>query len=381
MNKPVTIFWLAGESSGDLHASLVMRAVNDAIPQVRHIGIGGPLMQREGLKSLFPFDRFAVMGFTEVIKHIMFFLDVERSVHRYFKKDKPDLFIPVDYPGLNMRIARIADDERIPVLYYICPQFWAWKHKRVFELKENVRHVAAILPFEKDLLDSHNVTSSYVGHPITEEIRYELDRESFARFFGLDPSKEWIGFMPGSRNAEIARMLPVFLKAAEQMDPERYQFLFSKSRAVKHADYMSIIEGHPKAQAHIIDGYNYEMMKYCSYLVGCSGTVTLEAAYIGTPMIICYRASSLSYMIGKHFVRISHIGLPNIILEDSALPELIQDDANPKRIVAELNRMQSDPQYLSTIRAKLLRLRGMLEGKRASVEMTKIIKQLLKIDE
>lgn len=338
-------------------------------------------MQREGLKSLFPFDRFAVMGFVEVVKHLAFFLKVEKQIHRYFRIDKPDLFIPVDYPGLNLRISRIADDERIPVLYFICPQFWAWKHKRVFDLKENVRHVAAILPFEKDLLDSHNVTSSYVGHPITEEIRFELDRESFARFFGLDPSKEWIGFMPGSRNAEIHRMLPVFLESAKLMDQERYQFLFSKSRAVKHGDYMSIIEAHPGVKVHIVDGYNYEMMKFCSYLVGCSGTVTLEAAYIGTPMVICYKANEISYRIAKRFVRIEHIGLPNIILEDSALPELIQENANPRRIAAEVSRMQDDPQYMNEIRAKLLKLRGMLEGRRPSVEMTKIIRQLLKLDE
>ncbi|HPS39996.1 MAG TPA: lipid-A-disaccharide synthase [Candidatus Cloacimonadota bacterium] len=381
MQRNVTIFWLAGESSGDLHASIVMRAVNESLQNVRHVGIGGPLMQREGLKTLFPFDKFAVMGFTEVAKHLGFFLKVEKAIARYLRMDKPDLFIPVDYPGLNLRVAKIADDLRIPVLYYICPQFWAWKHKRVFALKEDVRHVACILPFEKELLDSHNVTSSYVGHPITEEIRIELDRESFARFFGLDPAKKWIGFMPGSRNHEIQRMLPVFLKSARLMDPEQYQFLFSKSRAVAHSLYMNILDDHREIKAHIIDGYNYEMMKYCEALIGCSGTVTLEAAYIGTPMVICYKASPLSYAIGRYLVRIKHMGLPNIIMEDTIFPELLQHDAKQSRIAQEVFNLLSDEAYSREVKVKLLKLRQLLEGKRPSVEMLRIIKELLKLDE
>jgi lipid-A-disaccharide synthase len=157
MEKTYKIFWLAGESSGDLHASLVMRELNRSVQNVRHIGIGGTLMQREGLKALFPFDRFAIMGFVEVVKHLFFFMDVERTIKKTLAKERPDLAILVDYPGLNLRIARLADDLRVPVLYFISPQFWAWKRKRVYKLKDNVRHVACILPFEKELLDIYNV--------------------------------------------------------------------------------------------------------------------------------------------------------------------------------------------------------------------------------
>lgn len=381
MNKNYTIFWLAGESSGDLHASMVMKRMNDEIPNVRHVGIGGKLMQQQGLKPLFPFDRFAIMGFVEVIRHLAFFIKVQNRITKYVRIDKPDLAILVDYPGLNLRIARILDDERIPVLYYICPQFWAWKRKRVYELKDNVRHVAAILPFEKELLDIYNVTSTYVGHPIAEEIKLELDREAFARFFGLDPEKEWVGFLPGSRNAEVSKLLPIFLEAAKLLDPERYQFLFSKSRNVSHSSYMQIMDEHPGLKKHIIDGYNYEMMKYSELLISCSGTATLEAAFIGTPTIICYKASPISYWIGRYFVRIKRIGLPNIVLDEDVLPELVQENLTPKSIAASAFKILSNPEYNQELRAKLSELRSMLEGKQTSVEMLKIIRKLLNMDE
>lgn len=375
MNKNYKIFWLAGESSGDLHAELIMKSLNDKMPGLKHIGIGGPRMQSQGLQPLFPFGRFAVMGFVEVLKHLAFFLSVQRRIKRLFKEDNPDLAILVDYPGLNMRIADLADEYRIPVLYFISPQFWAWKHERVYKLKASTRHVACILPFENELLDIHNVTSSYVGHPIAEEVSFQLDRDAFARFYELDATKKWIGFFPGSRDNEIAKMLPLFLQAAAKWDPDTYQMLFSKARSVNHHEYMQLMNG--KKNVKLIDGNNYEMMKYCELLVCTSGTVTLEAAFIGTPLVICYKASPISYLIGRFFVRIKRIGLPNIVLDEDLLPELIQDDVSPESIYTAATRILSDPEYNHHIRKELFRLKAMLSDKRPSVEVPKIVQALL----
>jgi lipid-A-disaccharide synthase len=174
-----------------------MNHLNKEIPYIRHTGIGGSRMKAEGLKQLFPFERFAVMGFIEVLKHLRFFLQVEKAIKKQFRNEKPDLVILVDYPGLNLRIAKLACDFAIPVLYFIVPQFWAWKHNRVYQLKDYTRQIACILPFEEELLRIHNINATYVGHPIAEEINFELDRDGFARFYGLDPKKSWIGFDPG----------------------------------------------------------------------------------------------------------------------------------------------------------------------------------------
>jgi lipid-A-disaccharide synthase len=368
------IFWLAGESSADLHSELVMKALNDKFGNLTHIGIGGPRMQRQGLKPIFPFDKFAVMGFVEVLKHLFFFFKVQQKISKLFSTEKFDLAILVDYPGLNLRIAKMADEMRIPVLYFICPQFWAWKHKRVYQLKDSVRYVACILPFEEELLRIHDINSVYVGHPIAEEIKFELDRESFARFFGINPDKKWIGFFPGSRNNEITKMLPVYLKTVAKWDTNEYELLFSKSRSVNHQLYMSYIENYK--QIKLIDGYNYEMMKYCEALICTSGTVTLEAAYIGTPMVICYKSSWLSYLIGKHFVRIKKIGLPNIVLNADILPELVQKDMNPENIYNACKRILDNPEKNAAIRKELLKLRAMLSDKHPSIEMPKIIRHL-----
>jgi len=379
MNPTKTIFWLAGENSGDLHASIVMHKLNEEIPYIRHIGIGGNRMKAEGLQQILPFERFAVMGFVEVIKHLAFFIKVEKTIKKLLNDEKPDLVILVDYPGLNLRISRIADDARIKVLYFIAPQFWAWKHNRVFKLKEHTSHVACILPFEVELLDIHNIKATYVGHPIAEEINYELDRPAFARFFGLDPEKKWIGFFPGSRNNEVERLLPIYLKTINQLDASKYQFLFSKARSVSHNLYSHLIDAYSQVKPFVIDGYNYEMMKYCDFLVIKSGTTTLESAFIGTPSVIVYIANRISYEIGKRFVKLDKIGLPNIILEKKVLPELIQDDVNPNNIAHQINTYLNDPELYHNVQQELRKIHNLLGDRVASKGIAAIIREMLKL--
>lgn len=378
MNKEITIFWLAGESSGDLHCELIMKSLAKDGKRYRHIGIGGPRMQAQGLSPLFPFERFAVMGFVEVIRHIAFFMQVERRIRKFFEENKPDIAILADYPGFNLRIAHLADEHRIPVLYYICPQFWAWKHERIFKLKASVRHTACILPFEQELLSIHNLNSSYVGHPISEEIEFKLEREHFARFFRLNPNKRWLGFFPGSRNNEIKKMLPVFLKAAKAWEANEYEILISKSYTVESQGFLSLLSGTGMPNLHIIDGYTYDMMRHCEVLVCTSGTVTLEAAYVGTPTVICYKANPISYQIGKRLIRVSHIGLPNIILDNSVLPELLQRDVNPNTINEKVREMQVSSPRRDVVLLELRKLKALLGEKKPSKEMPKIIDSILK---
>jgi len=378
MKNEVNIFWLAGESSGDIHCELIMKSLAKEGIRFKHIGIGGPRMQAQGLKPLFPFDRFAVMGFVEVIRHIFFFLQVESRIRHLFEENKPDIVILADYPGFNLRIAHLADEFRIPVLYYICPQFWAWKHERIYKLKASVRHTACILPFEEELLNIHNINCSYVGHPIAEEIEFKLEREHFARFFHLNPKKKWLGFFPGSRNNEIKKMLPVFLKAAREWEVSEYEILVSKSHNIEHQRFMQLVSGTGITNLHIVDGYSYDMMRHCEVLVCTSGTVTLEAAYIGTPTVICYKANPISYEIGKRLIRVANIGLPNIILDNSVLPELIQKDANPSRINEKIREMQIGSPRRDVVLLELRKLKAMLGEKKPSVEVPKIIEHLLR---
>ncbi len=373
------IFWLAGENSGDLHASLVMKSLNAAIPSLHHSGIGGPRMQREGLKPLFPFSKFNVMGFAEVLGRLGFFWKVERFLDTFFRDDRPDLAILVDYPGFNLRIARLADSHRVPVLYYICPQFWAWKHNRVFQLRDHVRHVACILPFEPELLARHNVAATYVGHPIAEEISFELDRDSFASLYGLDPAKRWIGFLPGSRDNEISRMLPVYLKAARKLASQGFEILVSKALTVSRSLFTSLLENTRTAGLKVIDGYRYDLMRHSDLLVCTSGTATLDAAFIGTPMLICYKTSAFSYAIGRRLVQIKRVGLPNILLDQNLLPELIQSACTPENIVRTALSLLSDQDRLQEIKLELLKIQASLSEPYPSLEMPRLVKDLLDV--
>jgi len=372
-----TIFWIAGENSGDLHAGHVMAEMNARFGKYRHVGIGGPRMREQGFHSYYPFQQFNVMGFVEVFKHLRFFLKVEKDIRRRLTDDPPDLVILVDYPGFNMRIARIADDLGIPVLWYISPQFWAWKHNRVFDLKSYTRHVACILPFEKDLLDINRVNCSYVGHPIAEEITLELNREDFARFFGLDPDKTWVGFVPGSRDMEIERLLPVYAAASRMFDHTKCQVLVSKAHSVNNKLFLDLLRLHGGDDLHVIDGHRYEMMKYCRALAVTSGTATLEAAYLGTPTVIVYKTSRISYELGKRYIRIKRIGLPNIVLEEDVLPELIQQQATPGAIYRTLLNLLEDSPERRAIERKLADIHRMLGEKQASKEVANLAENLL----
>jgi len=371
-----TIFWIAGEKSGDLHASLVMQAFNVVAPHIQHVGIGGPLMQAQGLKALFPFEKFCVMGFAEVVKHLWFFYKVENAIKKYLLEYQPDLVVLVDYPGLNLRVAKIAYTFDLKVLYYICPQFWAWKHHRVNQLKSYCDYVATILPFEKDLLDIHNIPCAYVGHPVTEEISIELSKAQFASFYNLNPEKKWIAFFPGSRKDEVVKLLPIYqetIRRLREIKPD-YEFLVSKANTISQKLFLQYMKDDA---VHLIDGYTYEMMKYADFMIVKSGTSTIEATCIGTPFAIVYIANSISYYIAKNIIKVKYIGLPNIIFDNHIISELIQYDVNPQKIIQVILSYMDDPQRYNELKTSLNNIHSILGKKSASNTVSEIILKLI----
>jgi lipid-A-disaccharide synthase len=371
------VFWIAGENSGDLHASQIIHEMLERHPEIKHYGIGGPRMEEAGFKPLVPFERFAVMGFVEVAKHLKFFMDMEKQIEKWFKADPPDLVVLVDYPGFNMRIAEKATLFGIPVLYYICPQFWAWKAHRVDKLRLYTKHVASILPFEIPLLEKAGVKCSYVGHPIAEEIKITQTKAEFAEKYNLDPDKKWLGFFPGSRINEVKRLLPVFMQAMDLILTQKYEFLVSQASSVPDSALKQVMSAYPLVKPHIIKGDTYNMMKHCDFLSITSGTATLEAAYIGTPFLIVYIAQRMSYELGKRFVKITRIGLPNIILDRNLAPELIQDEANPQNIRKNIDFILGNRERYESFGLALTELHDLLGKRSASKNTADIIEQLL----
>jgi len=371
------IFWIAGEKSGDLHASYVMEQLNNSHPELMHSGIGGPRMEKFAFKPLFPFARFSVMGFAEVIKHLSFFLKVEKKIKTLFREDPPDLVVLVDYPGLNLRIARIAKKFNLPVLYYICPQFWAWKKKRLLDLATYTDHVAYILPFEGKFLKENKINSTYVGHPVAEEINIDLSKKEFAEKYGLDQSKKWLGFLPGSRDNEIKKMLPVYLNTMLKLADQKFQFLLSCSDSVSKTMFHDLIQKFSLENLTIIEQDNYCLMKYSDLVIVTSGTATLETAYLGTPFIIAYKAQKISFELGKRFIRINRIGLPNIILDKDLAPELIQESANAENITLHIKKILLDPERYQDFKKNLEQLHNLLGKNSAAKKTAEIIVDLL----
>jgi len=370
------IFWLAGENSGDLHAAEVLTELNRRKKDYLHFGIGGEKMENQGFHSLFPFEKFSVMGFAEVIKHLPFFLKVEKKIREIFFEKKPDLVILVDYPGLNLRIAAMASKHGIPVLYFISPQFWAWKRKRVFALKKFTKQVAYIFPFEGEYLEKAGVKSTFVGHPIAEEIEIKISKKQFAEKFHLDLQKRRLGFFPGSRNTEIRKILPVFIETIEKFDANEFEFLISKATTVND-DLFGKLTKSQIGKVKIITRNRYEMMKYCDFSVVTSGTATLENAFLGTPFLIVYKTGKISYEIGKRIIKIGRIGLPNIILNENVIPELIQNEVNAERIFAETMSVLNSPEKYEEIEKKLMKIQQILGSKSVSAEMVNIIEKML----
>ncbi len=327
------IFWLVGEMSGDLHASFVLDKLNKS-GNYSHYGVGGEKMQKAGFQNLFEFKRFNVMGFAEVIKHLYFFMRVEKQIKEILTNNRPDLVVLVDYPGLNLRIAKIAKELGIKVLYYICPQFWAWKHKRIFKIKEYTDFVCCINPFESPLLDEYDVSNQFVGHPVAEEISAEMSKEDFAKKYNLDINKEWIGLFPGSRKAEFQRHIDVF-RSLVLLDSKREYLLSIADDAFLEITNLQTLPGNVK----LIKDLNYDIMKHSDFVVAKSGTTTLETTLFATPLVIIYKVHPITLKIARKITRVKYLGLPNLIANKLIVKELIQEDANPSRILEEINNI------------------------------------------
>ncbi len=348
------IFMLVGEPSADVHAAEVIKQLKQKEPDLTMWGIGGPLMQEKGFESIFPFSKFSIIGFAEVIGHLGFIMKVFHTLKSEFKARKPDLAILVDYPGMNIRVAKICHTLGIPVLYYISPQVWAWKKKRIHKIAEYSDKIAVIFPFEKDLYEEIGADVEYVGHPISEEIMISQTRKEFAEQYSLKTDKEWIGFIPGSRNVEIKRILPEIVDTVmnlKNLYKDTYEFLISQADSVSDQLFNKTISPVKNDMTIIRD--THALMKFSKIVVCKSGTSTLETAYLATPMVVVYITSHLSYLIARAFIKIKMIALANIVIGKKVVPELIQHDASAENITKAVRLFLEDVKYYENTKSEL----------------------------
>jgi len=333
---------IAGEASGDLHGSGLVRALKAAKPWLNIFGIGGNKMRAQGMELLYHINDMSVLGFWDVIKQFRFFKRVINHLVRTMEKQKPAVLVLIDYPGLNLRLAKAAHQRGIPVMYYIAPQIWAWGAGRIKKIARTVDKMAVIIPFEEKMYRDAGVDANFIGHPLLEVIQPRLSRAEFFQKFGLDPNAKTIGLLPGSRVNEIKRLLPEMVAtifAIKKKHPE-LQVIIGKAGTVDLEIYRQFS---PLTEDfRLIEDHTYDVMKHSDLLLVASGTATLESALLETPLIIVYRVDRFSYFLGRQLVKIDAIGLVNVIAERKIVPEFIQGDFEAEKLVPEMEKLLFD---------------------------------------
>ncbi|MDY6905219.1 MAG: lipid-A-disaccharide synthase [Thermodesulfobacteriota bacterium] len=354
---------VAGEASGDLHGANLIRRTRERCDGVFFFGIGGAEMRNAGARILVEASELSVVGITEIFIRLPSILKGMGAAKRALSSGLPDLLILIDFPDFNLRLAATARKHGVPVFYYITPQVWAWRKRRVYQIRQRVDHAAVILPFEVDFFRQYDVPVTFVGHPLLDA-GYEVLPEPVA-----DNEETVVGLLPGSRHGEILRHLPVMLDAAAAMaekDP-KIRFLVSSAACIDPAFVRSITDKYGERVAlEVVPGNVVNVFRQSALVIAVSGTVAVEAALYTTPLIVIYRVSWISYWLARILVKIDHISLVNLVAEDRLVPELIQSDATADKIAQTALGLLGDENRLMAIKTGLRKVRERLGGPGAS---------------
>jgi lipid-A-disaccharide synthase len=349
------ILFVAGESSGDLHAAGVARAINAANAPFRLTGIGGDLMRDAGVELIEHAEKLAVMGFVEVLKHVPMHYRLLRQLRQRITSGRVALVILLDYPGFNMKVAAAAAAAGVPVLYYITPQVWAWGAKRLTELSRTITKAAVILPFEESLLREHGIDATFVGHPLLDRALTLPDRDAARAQLGVGAEEKLLVLFPGSRAQEIARHLEPFVATARELqrrDPSLRVIVSAAPHVTIPAD---------RCPYPLVHSASFSLLRAADAGMCKSGTTTLEAAVALCPLVVAYRTSAITYAAARRLVRIPFIGLVNVVAGRQVAPEFVQDALIPARVADALEPLldRGSPQRAAMI-AELAEVRGML---------------------
>lgn len=343
-----------GEASGDLHGASVANALKQLRPEIELVGMGGQAMRTAGVEIIYDIADLGVIGIVEVIKNLRRLFRLRDFLADYMRANRPDALVIIDYPGFNVRLAKVAKKLGIPVISYISPSAWAWGRGRAKEVAETVQRVAAIFPFEADVYREAGANVTFVGHPLLDIVKPNMERAAAFDYFGASPDFPRVLLMPGSRKQEILNLLPDMLAAAEKITQQvpGCQFFLPVASTISREMLRTLLN---KYNVHVTltNDQTYDLMNICDVAVAASGTATLETSLLKVPTVIIYRVAMLTYLIGKQLVKIPDIGLPNIVAGRRIVPELLQDDVNPEAIAAETVRLLIDGEARRQVLADL----------------------------
>ncbi len=351
---------VAGEASGDMHAAALVQALKRIDPKYRYYGVGGEKLREEGVELVADSSAMAVIGLTEVFLKLPSIIKVMNRLTRSFQEKKPAAVILVDYPDFNLVLARKAHAKGIKVFYYISPQIWAWRKGRISTIRSIVDKMAVILPFEALIYRSAGVDAEYVGHPLLDMIPPPSSQEAARERLGLRTGVKTISLLPGSRPGEVARLLPICLQAAKKMQQQQdLQFIMPLASTLSR-DFVESITSRYNLKITVVPNAIYDILAAADLAIVASGTATLEAGLLGIPMIIIYRVSWLTYLLGRMFIKVKNIGLVNIIAGKTIVPELIQMEANPERLAELADRLLGDQSARARMKIALSKIKDQL---------------------
>lgn len=369
---------VAGEASGDLHAAHLIRELKKLDGTLSFSGVGGEQMRAEGVTLYEDIRKLAVVGFVEVLKH---FGDIRKVFYRILEeaeRRRPAAVILVDYPGFNLRLAKELKTRGIKVIYYISPQVWAWDEGRIKVIKEVTDKMIVLFPFEKTFYARHGLDVAFVGHPLAETVKPHPNPEQFLKSLGFSPVKTTVGILPGSRQKEIERLLPVMLKAAETLylANKNLQFLLMRAPTIDRETIDRYLKN-VRLPLSVVDRQTYAGISASQVCMVASGTATLETAILGKPMVVVYKTSFISWLLARLFIRIPYIGLVNVVAEKRIVPECIQFGATPENIAKKIKGILADKTRLKQIDEELRKVRELLgetgAGRRAAEEVVRAI--------
>jgi lipid-A-disaccharide synthase len=321
---------VAGETSGDLLAGLLMQGIKVQWPDAHLYGIGGPRMQSQGFNALWPSDKLAVRGYVEVLRHYREIVGIRKQLKTQLLAKPPNVFVGVDAPDFNLDLERDLKQAGIPTVHFVCPSIWAWRADRIEKIKQSVDHVLCIFPFEVDLLHAHGIDATYVGHPLAQVIPMHPDILKARHDLKLDPSRPVVALLPGSRESEITYLAARFFQTANLLIQQQadLQFVLPAMPAMK-ARIETIRDQMGASHVQILSGQSHAALAACDVTLIASGTATLEAALFKKPMVIAYNMNWLSWQLMKRKKLQPWVGLPNILAQEFCVPELLQDQATP----------------------------------------------------
>lgn len=344
----------AGEASGDTHAASVAKAIKQQYPNAELLGMGGEKMKEAGVQIVYDIEHLGYIGIVEIVKALPKFFKLRTYLKEIMIKEKPDVFVCVDYPGFNMKMAKVAHELGIPVVYYIAPTIWAWHKSRGKEIAKYTTKVASIFPFEAEAYRECNANVEFVGHPLIDIVKPKRSFAEDIKFYGADENAFRIMLMPGSRKQEVNGLLETMLQAMETVAKKhpKVQFYLPRAHTIPMEMLRARLDKH-NLNVIVTEDDVYDVMQICDAAIAASGTATLETAIMGLPTILVYQVATLTYMIAKVALNIPYVGLPNIVAGKQVIPELLQKQANPTNIAQEMERLITDKNYYNAMKAEL----------------------------